>query len=230
MPVIGQPRHHHPVTDSTNERARELAGAGAGHGTLVTAGEQTAGRGRQGRSWTAAAGEALLMSVIVRDLEPRDALLPLIAALAVCDAAEVVSDVRCEIKWPNDVWVDRRKLSGILVEARPAAGWAIVGIGLNTGVREFPEELRETATTLDLPDPEVALEPLLTALDRWLAADQAEILAAWRERDALEGSPVRWQDGEGTARGVDDTGSLLVETPTGEILALGAGEVHLSQT
>ena len=228
--MIGQPRHHHPVTDSTNERARERAGAGAGHGTLVTAGEQTAGRGRQGRSWTAAPGEALLMSVIVRDLEPRDALLPLIAALAVCEAAEAVSDVRCEIKWPNDVWVDRRKLSGILVEARPAAGWAIVGIGLNTGVREFPEELRETATTLDLPDPDVALEPLLTALDRWLAADHAEILAAWRERDALEGSPVRWQDGEGTARGVDDTGSLLVETPTGEILALGAGEVHLSQT
>ena len=228
--MIGEPRHHHPATDSTNERARELASAGAGHGTLVTAGEQTAGRGRQGRTWTAAAGEALLMSVIVRDLEPRDALLPLIAALAVCEAAEAVSDVRCEIKWPNDVWVDRRKLSGILVEARPAAGWAIVGIGLNTGVREFPEELRETATTLDLPDPDVALEPLLTALDRWLAADQAEILAAWRERDALEGSPVRWQDGEGTARGVDDTGSLLVETPTGEILALEAGEVHLSQT
>lgn len=227
--MIGEPRHHHTVTDSTNERARELAGAGAAHGTLVTAGEQTAGRGRQGRNWTAAPGEALLMSVIVRDLEPRHALLPLMAALAVCDAAEAVSDVRCEIKWPNDVWVDRRKLSGILVEARPAAGWAVVGIGLNTGVREFPEELRETATTLGLPSPDVALEPLLTALDRWLAADQAEILAAWRERDALAGSPVRWQDGKGTARGVDDTGSLLVETPTGEILSLGAGEVHLSQ-
>ena len=227
--MIGAPRHHHPVTDSTNERARELAGDGAPHGTLVTAGEQTAGRGRQGRTWTAAPGEALLMSVIVRDLEPRHALLPLMAALAVCDAVEAVSGVRCEIKWPNDVWVDRRNLSGILVEARPAAAWAIVGIGLNTGVREFPAELRETATTLELPDPEVALQPLLTSLDRWLAADQAEILAAWRERDALEGSPVRWQDGEGTARGVDDSGSLLVETSTGEILALGAGEVHLSQ-
>jgi len=227
--MIGAPRHHHPVTDSTNERARELAGAGATHGTLVTADEQTAGRGRQGRTWTAAPGEALLMSVIVRDLEPRHSLLPLMAALAVCEAAEAVSDVPCQIKWPNDVWVDRRKLSGILVEARPAAGWAIVGIGLNTGVGEFPPDLRDTATTLDLPNPDVALQPLLTSLDRWLEADPSEILAAWRERDALEGSPVRWQGGEGTARGIDDNGSLLVETPTGELLALGAGEVHLSR-
>jgi len=267
--MIGEPRIHHEVTDSTNERARELASEGAAHGTLVTAGEQIAGRGRQGRSWTAAPGEALLMSVIVRDLEPRHALLPLMAALAVCEAAEAVTapgtgagaggagaggadgggeaggrgaggggagggeagggPVHCEIKWPNDVWVDRRKLSGILVEARPAAGWAIVGIGLNTGVREFPEDLRETATTLDLPTPEVALPPLLAALDRWLIADQADILTAWRARDALAGSPVRWQDGEGTARGVDDTGSLLVETPSGEIVALGAGEVHLQR-
>jgi BirA family transcriptional regulator, biotin operon repressor / biotin---[acetyl-CoA-carboxylase] ligase len=227
--MIGEPRIHLEVTDSTNERARELASEGAAHGTLVTAGEQTAGRGRQGRTWTAAPGEALLMSIVVRDLEPRHALLPLMAALAVCEAAEAVGDVSCAIKWPNDVWVDRRKLSGILVEARPAAGWAIVGIGLNTGVREFPEELRETATTLHLSSPEVAVEPLLPALDRWLAADQADILAAWRARDALLGSTVRWQDGEGTARGVDDSGSLLVETATGELVALGAGEVHLQR-
>jgi BirA family biotin operon repressor/biotin-[acetyl-CoA-carboxylase] ligase len=227
--VIGEPRIHLEVTDSTNERARELAGEGAAHGTLVTAGEQTAGRGRQGRTWTAAPGEALLMSVIVRDLEPRHALLPLMAALAVCEAAEAISDARCEIKWPNDVWVDRRKLSGILIEARPAAGWAIVGIGLNTGVRQFPDELRDTATTLHLSNPEIALDPLLASLDRWLVADEADILTAWRARDALIGSTVRWQDGEGTAHGVDDTGSLLVETATGEILALGAGEVHLQR-
>lgn len=248
--MIGEPHIHLDVTDSTNERARELAGEGAAHGTLITAGEQTAGRGRQGRTWTAAPGEALLMSVIVRDLEPRHALLPLMAALAVCEAAEAVTathrhaiaradategeaavaePIRCEIKWPNDVWVQRRKLSGILVEARPAAGWAIVGIGLNTGVREFPEELRDTATTLQLDSPDDALPPLLAALDRWLVADPAEILVAWRARDALLGSPVRWQNREGTARGIDDTGSLLVETPSGDLLTLGSGEVHLQR-
>jgi BirA family transcriptional regulator, biotin operon repressor / biotin---[acetyl-CoA-carboxylase] ligase len=225
--MIGAPRVHHRVTDSTNERARALAGGGAPHGTVVTASEQTAGRGRQGRAWTAAAGEALLASVIVRDLEPRHSLLPMMAALAVCEAAEALAGVRCAIKWPNDVWVERRKLSGILVEARPAGGWAVVGIGLNTGVREFPPELRETATSLQLASAEQALAPLLESFGRWEAASEPDVLAAWRERDALEGSEVRWQDGDGIARGIDERGSLLVETGAGELLALGAGEVHL---
>jgi BirA family biotin operon repressor/biotin-[acetyl-CoA-carboxylase] ligase len=224
--MIGRPHVHHRVTDSTNERARALAEAGAPHGAVVTAREQTAGRGRQGRTWTAAPGEALLLSAIVRELEPRHSLLPLMAALAVCDAAEAVASVRCEIKWPNDVWVGRRKLSGILVEARPAAGWAVVGIGLNTGVTQFPDELRETATSLSLERPEDALLVLTTALERWTSSSADEVLPAWRERDALQGQPVRWEGGEGTGRGIDDTGSLLVETATGEV-ALGAGEVHL---
>jgi BirA family biotin operon repressor/biotin-[acetyl-CoA-carboxylase] ligase len=246
--MIGLPHVHHRSTDSTNERAKALANEGAQHGTLVTADEQTAGRGRQGRTWSAAPGEALLMSVILRNLEPRHALLPLMAALAVCETVEQVAaetaptDVlatpppRCLIKWPNDVWLERRKLSGILVEARPAAGWAILGIGINTGVREFPSELRETATTLRLASPGEALAPLVSRIERWIAADKPTVLAAWRERDALLGSPVRWgtsagADGasEGIARGVDDEGALLVETGSGELLALDAGEVHLAK-
>lgn len=225
--MIGFPRVHHRVTDSTNERARALAEAGAPHGTVVTATEQTAGRGRQGRTWSAAPGEALLLSAIVRGLEPRHTLLPLMAAVAVCEAVEAVADARCKIKWPNDVWVERRKLSGILVEARSAAGWAVVGVGVNTGVREFPDELHDIATSLALGAADTLLAPLLGELERWTAADPAEILAAWRARDALAGSPVRWDGGEGVARGVDDSGSLLVETASGETLTLGAGEVHL---
>ena len=227
--MIGRPRVHHRRTDSTNERARALAEASAPHGTVVTAGEQTAGRGRQGRSWLAAPGEALLVSVVVRDLAPRHALASMMAALAVCEAAEDASPepVECAIKWPNDVWVRRRKISGILVEARPAAGWAIVGIGPNTGVRDFPPEIAEIAASLDLPAPEVALEPLLARLDRWLAAEPAEVLAAWRTRDALLGDRIAWDGGAGVARGVDETGALLVDTEAGERLALTAGEVHL---
>jgi len=229
--MIGHPHVHHRLTDSTNERARALAGAGAPHGTVVTADEQTAGRGRQGRSWLAAPGEALLASVVVRDLAPRHALAPMMAALAVCEAAEAASEtpVACAIKWPNDVWVDRRKVSGILVEARPAAGWAIVGIGLNTGVREFPPEIEQIATSLDLPSPAAALGPLLGALDRWLAAKPPEILAAWRERDALLGDRIAWDGGGGVARGVDESGALLVDTDTGARVALAAGEVHLTR-
>src|SRR5204863_4282353 len=101
--LLGHPRVHHRVTASTNERAKELALAGAPHGTIVTADEQTAGRGRQGRTWVAPPGSALLLSVLLRDLGKAQAHLPLAAALAVCEACEQAAPVSCRIKWPNDV-------------------------------------------------------------------------------------------------------------------------------
>ena len=229
--MIGSPRVHHRLTDSTNQRAKELADRGAPHGTVVTADEQTAGRGRQGRSWVAPAGAAVLMSALVRVLDSMS-MLPLAAALAVCDAAEASAPVRCQIKWPNDVWVEGRKLSGILVEGRPAANWAVAGIGLNVLTREeeFPPELRRTATSLAAAGGSAgvdeALAALLAGLDRWTEAPAGEVLEAWRERDALRGRTIGWDGGEGVAAGIDDSGSLLVETGSGQT-ALGAGEVHL---
>ena len=231
--MIGRPHVHHRLTDSTNERARELALAGAPHGTLVTADEQTAGRGRQGRAWVAPAGSAVLMSLIVRDLREEHALLPLSTAVAVSEACEAVAPVKCAIKWPNDVWIEGRKVAGILVEGRPQEGWAILGIGLNvaTAADEFPEELREIATSLRAaageapPVPEVRRK-LLGRLDAWLGRPADEVIAAWRQRDALTGQQVRWAGGEGRAAGIAESGALMVETADGEV-ALDAGEVHL---
>src|SRR3954464_4771732 len=115
---FGLPHRHYRLTDSTNSRARELAEAGAPQGTVVTAGEQSAGRGRQGRSWTAPPGKALLYSAVLRPLDERHMLLPLAVPIAVCAAAESLRpEVECTIKWPNDVWVEGRKLAGILIEA-----------------------------------------------------------------------------------------------------------------
>ena len=222
--TLGRPRLHHRLTDSTNERAKELAAGGAPHGTLVSADEQTAGRGRQGRTWTAPPGSAVLMSLVIR--EP-DALLPLAAAVAVCEACESLAPVECAIKWPNDVWIDERKVAGILVEGRPREGWAVLGIGLNAAVAEFPEELRDTAISLPSVPPEVALDALLDALERRLAEPPERVLEAWRERDALRGRRVRWEGNEGTAVGVSDSGALLVETSDGHV-ELDAGEVHLN--
>jgi BirA family transcriptional regulator, biotin operon repressor / biotin---[acetyl-CoA-carboxylase] ligase len=225
--MIGAPRVHHRVTDSTNERARELAAAGAPHGTLVTADEQLAGRGRQGRAWTAPPRSAVLMSVVLRELEET---VPLAAAVAVCEALPV----EAAIKWPNDVWIGERKVAGILIEARPQDGWAVLGIGLNVSVDEFPPPLDETATSLALAGVDLtrdeALAAVLAALDRWLAASAPEVLAAWRARDALLGRTVRWANGsnEGTAAGVDETGALIVETASGRV-TLDAGEVHLTR-
>jgi BirA family biotin operon repressor/biotin-[acetyl-CoA-carboxylase] ligase len=206
---LGHPRVHARRTDSTNERARELAIAGAPHGTLVTAAEQTAGRGRQGRSWVAPPGSALLCSLVLRwpvfDRPPPP--LSLVAAVAVCDAI----GERARVKWPNDVVVERpgsgaaasakgvpvlAKLAGILVEGRPQEGWAVLGIGLNVAVRteELPAEVRERAATLELPTG--AIEPLLgqlvEALERRLAEPVESVLDAWQARDALRGREVSW--------------------------------------
>ena len=224
--MIGSPHVHYRVTDSTNARARELAASGAPHGTLVTAGEQSAGRGRQGRSWVAAPGDALLMSVLVHRVDP---LLPLAAAVAVCESLPLDA----LIKWPNDIWIERRKVAGILLEGRPQEGWAVIGIGLNVRTREFPPDLRDVATSLSLAGLDTtvaeARTALLSALERWIEAPAEETLAAWRARDALEGSPVSWAGGSGTAAGITDSGSLLVDTEAGAV-ELGAGEVHLARS
>ena len=228
---LGRPRVHLRRTDSTNERARALAIAGAPHGTLVTAAEQTAGRGRQGRRWSAPANSSLLMSLVLRD---PPAALPLTAAVALCDATTPAA----RIKWPNDIVFEHgdgaalAKLAGILVEGRPQQSWAVLGIGLNVAVRvaELPPELRASAATLGLePD---AIEPLLArllvALERRLREPSAQTLADWRARDALRGRDIAWSGGRGRAAGIDGDGRLLVALPDGGHTALTAGEVHLT--
>jgi BirA family biotin operon repressor/biotin-[acetyl-CoA-carboxylase] ligase len=245
---LGRPRLHLRRTGSTNERARELAIAGAPHGTLVTADEQTSGRGRQGRRWSAPPRSSVLMSLLLR--EPPE-LLPLMAAVAVCDAA----GEQARIKWPNDVVVPvggregegssapLAKLAGILVEARPQEHWAVLGIGLNVAVRleDLPAELRPGGTqiagegsglpaaTLGLApsDVEPVLAHLTRALERRLSEPAASTLEAWRARDALRGREIEWSGGHGRADGIDGTGRLVVALADGGSTTLGSGEVHL---
>lgn len=241
-PRLGAPRLHLRVTDSTNDRARALAQAGAPHGTLVSADEQSAGRGRQGRRWSAPAGSALLISLIVRE-PPR--LLPLAAALAVCEAA----GGQALIKWPNDIVVAGppggealAKLAGILVEARLQEGWAVLGIGLNVAVEleQLPPELRPGAGARKPGAPlpaatlgrgraqiEPTLQALLQALAQRLGEAPELTLSAWRERDALLGREVSWAQDSGIARGIDGDGRLVLERGDGTRAALSAGEVHL---
>jgi BirA family biotin operon repressor/biotin-[acetyl-CoA-carboxylase] ligase len=246
---LGHPRLHLRRTGSTNERARELAIAGAPHGTLVTADEQSAGRGRQGRRWSAPPRSSVLMSLLLR--EPPE-LLPLMAAVATCDAA----GEHARIKWPNDIVLptgrrDRgegsgaplAKLAGILVEARPQERWAVLGIGLNVAVRleDLPAELRPGGTQIagqgsGLPAATLGLGPddvdptltrLLAALERRLGEDATATLKAWRARDALRGREIQWSGGHGRAAGIDGTGRLVVALADGGSTTLGSGEVHL---
>lgn len=245
---LGRPRVHLRRTDSTNERARELALAGAPHGALVTAREQSAGRGRQGRRWSAPAGSSLLMSLLLRS-PPR--LLPLMAAVAVCD----VAGEDAQIKWPNDVVLPLAaaasgsgaglaKVAGILVEGRPQEGWAVLGIGVNVAVRleDLPAELRPGAggepPASGLPaatlggqpsDVEPTLSRLLQSLERRLAEGPEETLQAWRARDALKGREVGWSGGSGRAQGIDGDGRLVVALSDGGHTAIGSGEIHLER-
>lgn len=265
---FGWPHRHYRRVDSTNARARALAAAGAPGGTVVTAAEQTAGRGRQGRTWTAPGGKALLYSAILRPLGDRP-LLPLAVALAACEAAEdLAPGARCRIKWPNDVWIGERKLAGILIETKtpsrdsahatrePRAkrgrdagrlttgsqedqgGWAVIGVGLNLTVEphELPPDLRHPAASLgEGVTPARARDALSARLSRWIAAEPARVLAAYRERDALRGREIAWSagpdldavDGSGVAAGIDDRGGLVVRLPGGGDTVLFAGEVHL---
>jgi BirA family transcriptional regulator, biotin operon repressor / biotin---[acetyl-CoA-carboxylase] ligase len=240
---FGYPHRHFRVTDSTNERAKELALAGAPGGLVVTADEQTAGRGRSGNEWFAPAGSCLLYSALLRPLIVDDAtLLPLAVPVAVCEAAESAAPVRCQVKWPNDVWVDERKVAGVLVEARPDEGWAVIGVGLNVAIPQdaFPPELSDVASSLLPTEAEGGLPPggaagvrsalaaLNESLSRWVGVGDEQVLAAFRARDALSGRRISWQDGEGTASEIDERGHLVVEKPGGERIALGAGDVHLA--
>jgi BirA family biotin operon repressor/biotin-[acetyl-CoA-carboxylase] ligase len=237
--TFGSPQRHFRVTDSTNSRARGLVEAGAPGGTVVTAREQTEGRGRQGRVWTAPEGKALLYSAVLRPLDERHLLLPLSVPLAVCAAAEALHPgIQCTVKWPNDVWLEGRKLAGILIEAKPQEGWAVIGVGLNLSIapEEFPADLRQPAISLfgategswgesrrSLP----AVAVLNRHLDHWVWAGQDEILTEWRRRDGLLGREVAWEGGSGVADGIDDRGNLVVVVPGGARLSLGAGEVQL---
>ena len=240
---LGRPHRHFRRVDSTNERAKELAMADAPGGLVIAADEQTAGRGRRGNAWFAPPGSCLLYSALVRPFAAhRSPLLPLAVPVAVCEAAEAVAPVRCQVKWPNDVWIDERKVAGVLVEARPDESWAVVGVGLNVAIteEEFPPELRETAISLLPTEAEGGLPPggapgvrralmaLNETLGRWLEAGDDEVLSAYRARDALCGRRISWEGGQGVAEEIDERGHLVVEKDDGERVALGAGEVHLA--
>jgi len=220
---LGEPREHHDTIGSTNERARELAEEGAAHGTLVTADEQTAGRGRQGRTWQTPAGVAIAASLVLREF---DDLLPLRAGLAVAD----VAGPSALVKWPNDVWVDGKKVAGILVEAR--GDWAVLGIGVNVALdpSDLPADVAQIAGTLGRDESEVdaTLTELLGRLEQRLVEEKATTLTQLRERDALLGRAVQWDGGRGEGAGIDDGGGLIVRLDDGTTTTLNAGEVTLT--
>ena len=245
---LGRPLHLLSETSSTNDEAKRAARLGAPHGSTWVTESQTAGRGRQGRSWISPRGENLLFSVLIRSSGPaaRLPLVSLVAGLAVAEAIErAAPSAGVRIKWPNDVVVATdagplRKVAGILVETSmtgDAVDAIVVGVGINVHTRTFPEELAELATSVTLlshapADRAEILADALEGLDREvgvvLAMGLGPVHARLSTRDALQGRRVKSERGEGTALGIDLEGRLVVAEAKGARVTWSAGEVHLA--
>ena len=240
--LIGRSIFHRDVVTSTMDEARSLAESNSPEGTVVVAEEQTGGRGRFKRRWVTRKGLDLLLSVVLR---PEAALLPQVNMAATLAVSKTVADVgglAPAIKWPNDVRVGGRKISGILVESaskKGEPGHAVVGIGLNVNIDTSidPEIVgsatsisMETGRTVDRTDVLVGLLWHMDALYRSVV--QGRLLTKeWAARLETLGRQVqvRWSDRvvEGLAREVDDQGSLVVESADGTKTTVVAGEVTL---
>lgn len=228
--------------DSTNRFARQLAREGAAHGTLVIAREQTAGRGRRGRSWISPAGDGLFMSLILRPADYDAARsLSLQAALAVARAIHRATALDARIKWPNDIVIAGRKVCGMILEMdQTDAGLSVVlGVGINLHQQAFPAEIAQTASSLDLlsgmrTDDDALVAAFLEEMDAALALDAADhgaFLDAYRARSATLGQRVQVIAGEesftGTALEVTPSGSLLVRQDSGDVSEVLAADVSV---
>lgn len=232
-----------PETDSTNLRLRQMALAGAPHGSLCLAETQSAGRGRLGRSWHSPAGRGLWLSALLRpDMPPEHApLVTLCAAMAMAQAVRETAQIPCMIKWPNDLVCGSKKLCGVLLEISADAErihHIIVGTGLNVRSGAYPAELAHQAAAIEdftaaprraeiLAAYLNALEPLmeLAAQGGWdaMAADYVRQCVTIGSRVRVIGA----EEFTGTAESLDDTGALLVRNDEGQLRRVLAGDVSV---
>jgi BirA family biotin operon repressor/biotin-[acetyl-CoA-carboxylase] ligase len=223
---------------STNDEARLLGQGGAADGLVLLALEQNAGRGRRGTAWFSPAGDSLAFSILVRPEEPKSLWprLALAAGLAVAEAVESFG-IAAGIKWPNDVWIRSRKVSGILVEA--GRDFAVVGIGLNVNTLEFPAEVADIATSLGIetnrhfPRHEVlgAIVRRFALRRRQIGHDFQEMLGSVRQRCVLTGHRVSLSTSAGAKQGIIEGiapgGELMLRTGTGLEILIQADEIRI---
>ncbi|MEP7049784.1 MAG: biotin--[acetyl-CoA-carboxylase] ligase [Pseudomonadota bacterium] len=240
-PKLGLPLTYQAVTGSTNDDALLAARSGAAHGSVFLADEQTAGRGRRGNVWHAAAGENLLFSVLLRpELElAQSSALTLAIGLALRDAIAPLIRDRALIKWPNDLLVGGRKLAGVLVESQlqgERLQALVVGVGLNVASREFPDEIAARATSLAvLGATRLAREPLLYSVLEAIAARVESyqqsgvvgLLDELNEADALRGQRLAVDGQSGVGAGIDGHGHLLLQDDHGVVHPILSGTVEL---
>lgn len=242
---VGEELYFYESTDSTNIRAKDFAEKGSVHGTLVVADEQTMGRGRRGRGWESEKGISIYMSLVLKpDIEPGNAsMLTLVAAMAVAEGIEESTGLECQIKWPNDVVIHGKKVCGILTEMSTQIDYInhiVIGIGINVHNEEFPEEIRDIATSLYLETGQkqnraLIIEKVWEAFERYYdiylkTQDMQGLVEVYHQKLVNLGKEVRVLDPkepyEGRALGITPRGELMVET-RGEKRYVASGEVSV---
>lgn len=242
---IGADTMYYETIDSTNTQAKRLAEEGYGNGTLLVANAQTAGRGRRGRSWEASGDAAIYMSLLLKPkLAPGNApMITLVAALAVSKAITKLTGRAAGIKWPNDIVMNGKKVCGILTEMSMKSGcvdFIVVGIGINVNTEQFPEELQNIATSLQLETGnfmnraeliEQVWEYFEELYELYLQTeDLRKLIYAYEERLVNKNQRVCVLDPqepfEGIACGITERGELIVETTEGRRL-VSSGEVSV---
>ncbi len=235
------PVEHHDCLESTSDRLKHLARAGALEGTVVVADRQTGGRGRQGRTWDSPAGNLYVSALLRPTPATLSSLLPLAAGVAVAEGLESLG-LGAQLKWPNDLLIGERKVGGILAESSATGSevdWVVLGIGVNVRAQLAPE-LRDAAVALaDVGGSHLAVEDVLSAVlaslgvwyHRLRGGGGGAVLDEWRRRSIpWWGKPVEaWSEGNritGRAGFVDDEGGLVLQMDDGSRKTLRSGEVR----
>lgn len=235
-----------PETDSTNLRAKRLGEEGAAHGTLVVADRQTEGRGRRGRAWESPAGSSIYMSILLRPeiIPGRAPMLTLVMAQSVAEAIREMTGVDAQIKWPNDIVLNGKKICGMLTEMSTEIDWisyVVIGVGINVNTENFPEELKGRATSLWLEEGkqykraaliaqimkrfESCYEQFIKTGDLSGIQEDYNRLLVNRDREVRILEPGNEYNGH--ALGIDETGELLVRRVDGSVAKIYAGEVSV---
>jgi len=250
---FGRPAHHFDSIDTTMREAAQLARDGCPEGTVVTAAQQTAGRGRLGRTWLSEPGGGLYVSLVLRpDIAAGAApVLTLVVGLGVAEAVQTQTGMSCDIRWPNDILIGERKCAGILVEMetdQERVAHVIVGVGLNLNYKDFGPDLENLATSLLIEtgrrfEADSILQPMLDAIrdnyEIYLDRGKEPVLDAFsRASSYVSGRRVvvvgsdndRAPDRRGTTAGLDANGMLLLRDDAGRVEPVLAGSVRPDDT
>lgn len=241
----GQEIYYFDTIDSTNTRAKQYAEEGHANGTLIVAGEQKAGKGRRGRSWSSPKGTGIFMTLMLKpDIAPNNAsMLTLVAALSIAKAIEDVAELEVGIKWPNDIVANGKKIVGILTEMSAQIDYinhVVIGVGINVHNEDFPEEIKETASSILLESGKRVnraeiIEKFLEYFEKYYAVflETEDMERLVKEYDSMlvnRGRMVRVLDPkepfEGKAMGITKKGELIVDTWESRKL-VSSGEVSV---